>query len=609
VLQNASELAIAASDNGRHAVLYSNAGGVTSHDFGATWEKFVFVVNGTVYQSGGGDPSAGWGPSGAFYVSGMGASSPGHSSVKVWVSNNNGASFGFGSFTQICEPLTAPDGCIADYPHMAVDRHNQAGGQDQVYVVSRRLNGWAKPAISCSADGGKTWPSMVLLSAGFGADHGRPIVGRDGSVYVVYMVGNSVLLDRFSSCQRGLSLEATSTVAADGAVACPIPGQELCDADDVAIQSSPMVAADDADPAHVYVAYAAATAAGNEDVLVADSLDRGETWTGLARANAQVPARRFMPWVCATSGAAQVTWYDRRAGTAENNDLTSYYRATVAGKGATLAGVDEQDLAGANDPQCRSGWPCRTYAIDAAESCSVQPQLAGVCQDAAGKNGASCDFSDNNCPAGQTCTVVIPTCRRYGDYTGNGCAAGRLFAAWSSAVPPAGVSAPAGIQLYASAVQVGPICGERDLACCAGNVCDDHLVCIERSVSLPTPHVATTCECGNAAQPCCLAEPHCQSGLRCDAQQKCVSTAPPPPCGAKGERCCAQGAACAQGLTCIESRCVAPPPDPCATCREVEQACIEGCSGDASCACRCRQVLCQCQQGHSCAAHCIPQGC
>ena len=69
------------------------------------------------------------------------------------------------------------------------------------------------------------------------------------------------------------------------------------------------------------------TAAGNEDILVRDSLDGGATFPAarVAQLNAGIPGPRFMPWVCTTGGEAFVTWYDRRNATAGQNDLTDYF--------------------------------------------------------------------------------------------------------------------------------------------------------------------------------------------------------------------------------------------------------------------------------------------
>src|SRR5207247_6392340 len=110
-----------------------------------------------------------------------------------------------------------------------------------------------------------------------------------------------------------------------------------------------------------------------------------------------------------------ISWYDRRAATPTANDLTEYLagRARLDTLGNLVVGP-EFKLSETVDPQCAAGWPSSPRSSNDSESCSVQPQLAGVCS----VSGARCDFSTPACPAGQTCNVGggFP---KYGDYNGN----------------------------------------------------------------------------------------------------------------------------------------------------------------------------------------------
>jgi len=107
-----------------------------------------------------------------------------------------------------------------------------------------------------------------------------------------------------------------------------------------------------------------------------------------------------------------------------------------------------------------------------SESCSVQPQQAGVCRVPPGSTGSNqrCDFSDNNCPAGESC-MTQGGCPKYGDYNGIACTPNWLVAGWASATPPTGVTAPPGMGIYASAEYIGPfvltICQRRPEVCVA----------------------------------------------------------------------------------------------------------------------------------------------
>jgi hypothetical protein len=237
-------------------------------------------------------------------------------------------------------------------------------------------------------------------------------------------------------------------------VFCPFPGHDRCDQN----PSSQTVAVDDLNPNHVYYAYAENTVAGNapagnDNVRVRDSDDGGQNWPAarVVTVNAAVPGNRIMPWMCTTGGKAVVTWYDRRNATAANNDLTDYFggSARLDGLGNLVAG-DDFKINEVADPWCGDGsanaWPCGTRgAPGASESCSLQPQLAGFCCAAGNCNLPSsfqrCDFSDGGCPAGEVCSGG-GGCPKYGDYNGNACAAGRLFAGWASATSPPSIQPP-----------------------------------------------------------------------------------------------------------------------------------------------------------------------
>jgi len=169
----------------------------------------------------------------------------------------------------------------------------------------------------------------------------------------------------------------------------------------------------------VYVAWANNASANNENILVADSTD---------------------------GGSAYVTWYDRRAGTVTNNDLTDYFAASAGlSEGNLVANNDEFKISTTSDPQCTT-WPRGTprNTFD-SENCSVQPQNAGVCKlvpapspdpstnnrcDFAGSGGLKCGLN----PVTNTqeiCTTGNGAVK-YGDCNGNACVLGRLSTVFSS---------------------------------------------------------------------------------------------------------------------------------------------------------------------------------
>src|SRR5204862_83326 len=190
-------------------------------------------------------------------------------------------------------------------------------------------------------------------------DFPRVSVGGDGFVYVAWASGGNMMLHKYSDCDAGLVAQVgfPVTVSAFVNVVCPVPGLDRCNGRN--ILSSPKVAVDDLDSNHLFYVFATSTGAGNEDVMVFDSVNGGATFPRSVRVNNAVAGRRYLPWISSYGGVAVVTWYDRRSATAGNNDLTRYYRGGAAVRGPNLQALAEQDLSGPDDAQC-SPWPCAT---------------------------------------------------------------------------------------------------------------------------------------------------------------------------------------------------------------------------------------------------------
>jgi hypothetical protein len=474
------ELEIAVSPDGQNVIVGRQGDWTASNDGGQT---FPASLSGTVNAFDGGDPSVAYAQSGAFYYAGIDRgcaptpappNSPnGITCTGMTQSTDNGATFILVSPAVVCRarpgdvnpagvPVPGNLGCFPDQEHIAADAWNAGSGVgDQVYSVWRNFDegGNQYPAIVCSQDSGATWTTPAIVDTPGGSSFPRVGVGSDGSVYVAYYDGGNYELRKYSSCKNGLVAQPIVTVGTRTEVECPFAGHDRCDQN----PSSQMVAVDDTNPNHVYYAYAQNTAAGNDNIIVRDSLDAGATWPGgrTIRVNAALPGKRILPWLCTSEGEAYLTWYDRRAAPANQNDLTAFYAGRVGLDGSGALEVHEEfRISETSDPWCASGWPCGTRnAPGASETCSAQPQLAGWCGTATPSYTATrCDFSDCGgvgsngggacqCGAGTVCQAGAQNgtaggCPKYGDYNGNACVAGRLYAAWASATSPPGVPPP-----------------------------------------------------------------------------------------------------------------------------------------------------------------------
>ena len=485
------ELEIAASKDGKHVVIAANKGYAVSHDggpFSATsWTEQV----GPFPFKHRGDPSVTVGLSKAFYYAYIGlpegemaAKGATGCSTAIGRSVDNGQTFHFLSHAGLC-PKAGVGKCFPDQAHIAADQVNAgADGADQLYSVYRTCSGlgtekekvcgetstWCrgKPSIVCSKNGGEAWTQPLLIENSGSADFPRVTVASDGFVYVIYRNGNLLKLAKYSSCASGLVMQPgfplimpvgnTRLCADDQGLDrchCPIAGLDRCNNGN--LLSSPTVAADDTDPSRVYAAYTVSKSVSKsaqkdgivdqDDIVVKASTDGGLTWPHEAIINANtVRARRFMPWLCSVNGRAYVTWYDRGAANFADNSLTNYYLGMATFAGGKLAAGWVRNLSGMSDPHCGPlSWPEAPRSSDDSESCQIQPQWAGNCQirGTASTQRIPCDFG---CGAGacRSCPNPSHTCMpgrgapKYGDYNGNACAAGKIFAAWASRTAPAG---------------------------------------------------------------------------------------------------------------------------------------------------------------------------
>jgi hypothetical protein len=414
------ELQIAVSDDGKNVVIGSNSGSSFSSNFADSFS--ASTVNSPINK---GDLTLGTGASGNFYLAGIAFTGAGCSDA-VTVSTDKGKTFNLQGNAASCPltgvplngfPLLSNLTCMPDQEQMAVDSRNKApGGGDQLYMVWRNFTGQAPctgiktgnptPTISCSTDSGKTWTNQTAVGSG---DHGRITVGPDGFAYVTYISGDELMINKFSSCAAGLQAQdhfPVEIVDDFSEPDCPVDGQfnlsSRCSSDGEA-SPQPAVSADH--PNHVFVASAEKSSDQNDDIIVRHSADGGLTWPEQGVANTAVDGHRFLPWICTTGGEANVSWYDRRAATGNDDSLTNYFFSKL--------------IFGANPPSLVGG--------ELNVSVNADSQRSATAKDP-----------------------------KFGDYNGNACAHDHVVIAWASATPPPGITSPAGIQVYAAEVPPGP---------------------------------------------------------------------------------------------------------------------------------------------------------
>ena len=475
--ENFSEIEVVASPDGQNIIVATNSRRYSvSNDGGQTFtQDSISVLGGDVAYGANGDPSLAYGQSGDFYFAfiaypnGAGGAGNGTAGCTTGItrSTNDGQDFSHRGHATFCV-FNDPDGggplttCFPDQEHIAADRANPSGtGQDQVYSAWRNFtpagqnlncrsfgSGSVQSMLTCSTDGGQTFG----ITRNLVGDFGRVTVGQDGFVYVVTRSfggdPDTLDIDKYSSCQNGLVQQAgfpNTVFNASSTIDCPVPGLDRCnDGNDL---RSVSVTVDDLDPSHIFVSFAEHTTTGtdagatpsdqiveNDDIRIADSTNGGLNWSAPINLNPGFTARRYMPWPCAVGGTAYVGWYDRRGANATENSFTDYYLGSAKRSGGSLVAGAEFRVSPDSDSNCDAGWGnSAPRSTNDSESCTDQPQQAGFCSGA----GTRCDFSDVNCPGGETCDTGGGA-PKYGDYSGIACAAGRVYAAYASATPPGG---------------------------------------------------------------------------------------------------------------------------------------------------------------------------
>ncbi|HVZ71417.1 MAG TPA: discoidin domain-containing protein [Polyangia bacterium] len=555
------ELQIAASDVANAVVYGRQSGPFVSNDGGKTVTastlNTVPAPPATVFVSAG-DPSVVVGaPSStgtqAFYyaqIEQSQAQAAGPPAVPqlladaVYSSTDNGATFNLVSFPVNC--AAAGQTCtVPDQEMLAADRVNRAvtttGSADQVYMSWRNFTPFGNtPGVACSKDGGATWTIDLTTLATSGGDNPRVTVGPDGSLVVLYAKYNpngltySLNLQKFSSCASGFKPAKLVTVNATVTEVTPMPGPDRPPV------ANYVAAFDDTDTTgqRLFVAYSNEISAGNDDIVVQESLDGGVTFSSFRSSpiNTVHTGRRFFPAMCATQGVAHVSWYDRRNSTAASPDLTAYYRSSVNYDPTKLSfniGA-EINVSGVDDPECSSGFPNGVRQSVEETACGADLPAAfvqgGTCQSTCPMGATPpcgtltpCDFrvpnscptppapdggvdggadggADASLPLPETCTPIsgVP---KYGDYNGNGCAGGVVYMAWASSTPPPS----------ATCQELGYACAVG-ATCCSGN-------CVNNTCA-PTPAACTPNggACGAGQPACCSVNGNgrCQGGV-CEA--------------------------------------------------------------------------------------------
>src|SRR5438128_6401532 len=304
----------------------------TSSDSGLTWTNGLIPMTGALgsFQDAS-DPAVSFSQNGTLYYSGVAFNIQRNNAVAgtVFVSKSTDDGSSFPQTTIVALGSTRIGGIFNDKPWVGVDETTGlfAG---RVYVSWTRFTSSTTSDIMVahSGDGGRSFPSTVKVSNSFLNQGSVPVVGSDGTLYVVWNDLSNFQIMEAKSTNGGASFSSPVVVSPYVPLPSPLPNSLF------RVNSNPTAAADDAN-GNVYVGWADYRN-GHADILSSRSLDGGATWNEPIRVNNDTTTNdHFFPWMAASHGLLSIDFYDRRLD--PQNHLVDVFYAESANGGASFS--------------------------------------------------------------------------------------------------------------------------------------------------------------------------------------------------------------------------------------------------------------------------------
>ena len=229
------------------------------------------------------------------------------------------------------------------YCRMAADTNAESPYVDSVYVSCIMAGPGTQftqnqVVVSHSNDGGMTWqaanaaPIQNFPKQDFDT---AMAVGKDGTVYLTWQYcdqqtscDNGLVYMVFSKSSDGGNTWSKPTLVARATVIFPVPNTEA-----IIAPNTPAVAVDAGDgpfSGNLYVAMYNWTGSFMQ-VVVARSIDGGDTWSKPVPVAPGITHDQFLPWISVSpTGLVGVTWLDRR-NDPKNTDYQAFAGISVDG--------------------------------------------------------------------------------------------------------------------------------------------------------------------------------------------------------------------------------------------------------------------------------------
>jgi hypothetical protein len=307
----------------------------TSSDSGLTWTNGLIPMTGALgnFQEAS-DPAVSFSENGTLYYSGVAFNILRGNAVAgtVFVSKSTDDGSSFPLTTIVASGSNKIGGIFNDKPYLGID---ETTGQfaGRVYVSWTRFNvgGTSDIIVAYSSDGGRLFSPPVPVSTSSLNQGSVPVVGHDGTLYVVWNdLSNSKIMEA-KSIDGGVSF--STPVVVSSIVELPQPPNFLANSF-FRVNSNPTAAADDTN-GNVYVAWADYRNR-YADILSSRSLDGGATWSKPIRVNDDTTTNdHFFPWMAVSHGLLSIDFYDRRLNL--QNHLVDVFYAESADGGSSFS--------------------------------------------------------------------------------------------------------------------------------------------------------------------------------------------------------------------------------------------------------------------------------
>ncbi|OLE69633.1 hypothetical protein AUF78_10395 [archaeon 13_1_20CM_2_51_12] len=286
----------------------------TSPDGGLTWTNGLVPTTGNLAGfMEASDPAVSFTQNGTLYYSGIAFNVDRRSATAIegtiFVSKSTDGGSSFPLTTIVASGSSKVGGTFNDKPYLAVD-DTTGPFAGRVYVSWTRFNsgGTSDIIVAYSKDGGATFSSSSPVSNSVLNQGSVPVVGSDGSLYIVWNdLSNSQIMET-KSIDGGVSF--SSPVVVSPTVPLPLYPNSLASSF-FKVNSNPTAAADDTN-GNVYVAWAD-YGNGYAIILSSRSPDGGVTWSKPIRVNDDTTTHdHFFPWMTVSQGLVSIVFYDRR---------------------------------------------------------------------------------------------------------------------------------------------------------------------------------------------------------------------------------------------------------------------------------------------------------